>query len=627
MPIVTENNYNVALRTFDNYSATEKLQYSKNRTFYPVESIDLLRGSRQPESTGYNHGYDWDGSDRGYGSLNDRSPSLNINYSNRVMTSAASVSGNFANGYLDFSGLNFRDYNKQLGQITRLITHNNTVYCIFEQGVGALPINQRTMMSGAEGGVFIDNAQVLAPKMQIISTEYGSNQQFSIIKTDQAIYGCDLKKNKIWRVGGSADSGFSLDLISDFAVQSVLVDFKERILANPTSNYVKANYDRERNHVVFSYFNEEFGVYTTDYLKEDPTKVDPDEVYIDPTMYASEPTYTTDGPDEIKTPFENYIKTPNYIGSLYYNETLQKWISKLSWNPLWMFNIENNLYSFDAVNVLNSSSGINTIWKHFSNTVPYSHFYGKQEKFIFEFVLVDKSTVQKILNNLMIISNRTFPSKISYTLLEDDIDYDSFTKNNHSYEELMKQRHEKAVNINPDPNAAIPTTNWSSSSLVIFNLWFNIDVVYIFVPGISEAESNRLQGGFTTYNNTVYVIGKTYEENGVFYNELLYQNGNIVDTIPAMQIINGVPVPFKLTTVDFGIIKQNMEYIEDHLYVEVGKGTQVVKNLDAWGNVIADRVENMGYIRDKAIKIELTYEGYDYVTIQTIISSFIYSFN
>ena len=52
-----------------------------------------------------------------------------------------------------------------------------------------------------------------------------------------------------------------------------------------------------------------------------------------------------------------------------------------------------------------------------------------------------------------------------------------------------------------------------------------------------------------------------------------------------------------------------MEYVEDHLYIEVGSN------------------DSKPRVRDKAIRVRFMYEGYDYVTIQTIISSFTYSFN
>jgi len=664
MPIVSENNYNVSLRTFDNFLASEKALYNKDRTFFPLENIDSLRASRQPESTGYNHGYDYDGSDRVYTVLNDRAPSLNINYGNRVMASSVSVSGNFSNGYIDFSGLNFRDYNKQLGQITKLVTHNNTVYCIFEQGVGVLPINQRTMVSAAEGGVFLDNASILAPKMQILSTEYGSDQQFSIIKTDQAVYGCDVKNNKIWRLGNSGDGAYSLDIISDFAIQTILVEFKERIKSNQTNNFVKANYDRERNHVIFSYYNEEFGKFSTNYLEDViiipeitvvPDTVELEEFDVRPgtsktgnsrpeefgeleefeVFYGTsnenqeefeeleefEVFYGTsnENQEEFDVRPETYngnrtreeytafisptrVLRKNKIGSVYFNETVQKWISKLSWNPIWMFNIENNLYSFNAC------ANTEVIWNHFSSIVPFSHIYGEQHKFVFEFVLVDKSTAQKIINNLMVISNRIFPGNITYTTLEDDTDYENFNYTNAGYMEYLKQRHETF------PPHIKTSTNWAAM-LSVVNLPGNTQA-YLNIQGNSKEESQRIVGGYVIDSNIfdaqgvninpnatgeLYVIGDSLYDafTGISYNEILDQNRMNVTGLPNL----------KFTTIDFGIIKQNMEYIEDHLYIEVGKD------------------DNSSYVRDKAIKIKFEYEGYDYVTIQAIISSFVYSFN
>jgi hypothetical protein len=652
-PLVTENNYNVSLRTFEFKDAAEKILYGKNRTFYPLENIDALRASRQPESNGYNHGYDFDFSDRVYFSLNDRAPSLNINFGNRVLVSAPSVSGNFSNGYTDFSGLNFRDYNKQLGEITKLISHDNYVYCIFESGIGILPINQRTMVSQESGGVFIDDAQVLAEKMQIISNEYGSDQQFSIIKTDEFVYGCDLSKNKIWRIVNVGNGQHKLELISDFAIQAVLNYFKTRIYNNNFNIMVKANYDRERNNVIFSYLNEHNGRYITDLYEiidvpepvpAEPTgttgveNAGPETLAPDPSLPAtpSSPPATSAtgsaliakqktqeqkeeylrtrgeeverGEEELRTPpFEEEERIPpitnndgdnvepsdfdefgnrqsrlwekNSIGSIYFNETINKWVSRLSWNPIWMFNCDSNLFSFDAIN------NREPIWKHFSENVPYCHFYGLQDNFVVEFILVDNASAQKVLNNLMIISNRAFPGRIEYQLLEGDVDYENFSTSDNGYTELLRQRHEPPASV----GWTITTTTFPLGGPSFMN-----------IQGISQEESERLVGGFVTFAGNIYIIGQSYDNGGVFYNEILDQDGN--------PIIGGLPVGWTFTSVDFGIIKQNMEYIEDHLYIEVGQ--DVGKSL----------------IRDKAVRIRIIYEGYDYVTIQSIFSIFNYSF-
>lgn len=705
-PMVTENNYNVTLRTFDHHSEVEEGLYGKGRTFFPIDSPDAMRSTRQPESMGYNHGYDFDSSDRKYVALNDRAPILDRLYGNRVMVSKSSVDGNFVNGYVDFSGLNFRDYNSQLGELTKLIAHDDVVYCVFESGVGILPINQRTMVNTeGTGQVFLDDAQALASKMRIISSEYGSNQQFSVIKTDLAVYGVDLRKNKIWTVSRGI-----LSIISDFAVQSIINVYKDRLVSNRLNNVVVTNYDRERNNVVFTYLSEYDGKFSTDLytLVEGPpivvdegptcptdivTSVTPagreyyqsnsgqeitvecctllgglhgtvfgdntprcylpadlgdgvgtspiggsseDEdsgdgvgsvslgggvsgglgagqilvqdsgtIEINPTDDGSSGTVQIeDGSDYVDyTDNDGIVFTPNDdgevvpvgrtderqnlipelwkrndYGSVYYNETLGKWVSRLSWNPLFMFNLESNLFSFNAL------ASEDAIWKHFSTTTPHCHFYGNQDKFVFEFMVVDNSSVQKVIDNLMFITNRTFPGRITYGLIEDDVDYETFAVINNGYVELMKQRHEPPASV----GWVVSTATFGASS-------------YSLVDGMSLEETERLAGGFIVFEGVYYVIGNSYENAGVFYNEILDQNG--------ISIPGGLPTGWTFSRVEFGIIKQNMEYIEDHLYIEVGQD------------------DSKSRIRDKAIRVRVMYEGYDYTVVQAVISKFIYSSN
>jgi len=157
--------------------------------------------------------------------------------------------------------------------------------------------------------------------------------------------------------------------------------------------------------------------------------------------------------------------------------------------------------------------------------------------------------------------------------------------NNNDYEQKLKQRQE----LEPSVGWNITTSTLSSNAV-------------INIADMSEQEVERLEGGYVVFAGVIYIIGKKVQDsNGVFYNEILDQNGN--------NISGTLPAGFTFNTIDFGIIKQNMEYIEDHLYIEAGKND---KGVD---------------IRDKAIKIKFTYEGYDYVTIQAILSSFVYSFN
>ena len=539
-PIVTQNNYNTSLRTLDKVDETETLLYGKGRSFFPVQDIDILRGSRQPESTGYNFGYNFGFSDRLYYILNSNSPTFNINYGNRIMVSSPSISGNFSNGYTDFSGINYRDYNKHLGEITKLVSHNNEVICVFESGLGTVPINQRTMISEETGGVFLDDAEVLAQKMNVISSEYGSSQQFSIVKSDLYVYGVDYSKNKIWRIKKTSattttSANSSVEIISDFAVQSALNLYKKTLEDNDGKGFVKANYDRESNDVTFTFLNKEDNEYKSN--------------------------------------------EKNNISSIVYNETLGKWVTRLSWNPLHVFNLANNMIS------VNSLGNNNKMWQHYSEDVKHCNFYGKQEKFIFEFVLVDNPSIQKILDNMLVICNRSFPGRVTYGLLEDDIDYETFDGVNNGEIQLLRQRHEP-----------IPSINWE------ITLGVTGGTSVMRLVGISEEDAQRIVGAYIYYNGVAYIVGDVGgEERFGFYHEILDQNRN--------SIAGGLPAGWTFTELHYGIIHQNMEYVEDHLYIEV------------------DSDNDKSRVRDKAIRVRFMYEGYDYVTIQTIISSFTYSFN
>ena len=539
-PIITQNNYNTSLRTIDKIEETETLLYGKGRSFYPLEDIDVLRGSRQPESTGYNFGYNFNFSDRLYYILNSNSPTFNINYGNRIMVSSPSISGSFSNGYTDFSGINFRDYNKHLGEITKLISHNNEVICVFESGLGIVPINQRTMISEDTGGVFLDDAEVLAQKMNVISSEYGSSQQFSIVKSDTNVYGVDYSKNKIWKIVKTSattttSANSSVEIISDFAVQSALNAYKRTLEEGEGEGFIKANYDRESNDVTFTFLNKNNNKYSS-----------------------------YDG---------------NNISSIVYNETLGKWVSKLSWNPLHIFNLANNMIS------INSLANTNKMWKHYSTDVKHCNFYGKQEKFVFEFVLVDNPSIQKILDNMLVICNRAFPGRVTYGLLEDDIDFETYDGVDNGQVQLLRQRREP-----------IPSIDWVITTDTI--------------PGkstmrlkeISEEDAERIVDAYIYYNDVWYIVGEVGgDSDSGFYHEILDQNRN--------SIAGGLPVGWTFEELHYGIIHQNMEYVEDHLYIEVGSD------------------DSKPRVRDKAIRVRFMYEGYDYVTIQTIISSFTYSFN
>jgi hypothetical protein len=107
--------------------------------------------------------------------INPDVPYIQDKFTNRIMFSDIHVNDSFRNGYRSFKGLNYKDYNLGHGSITKIFEWNNNLLCVFEHGIGLLPINENTMITGENSGdVYIRGADVLPATMSIISDTYGS---------------------------------------------------------------------------------------------------------------------------------------------------------------------------------------------------------------------------------------------------------------------------------------------------------------------------------------------------------------------------------------------------------------------------------------------------------------------
>mgnify|MGYP003415425245 FL=1 len=70
---------------------------------------------------------------------------------------------------------NYRDYNKEYGQITKILPMRNNLLCIFEHGIALIAINERVTVGDGDGGpVMLNSDTVLSPTLTPISDSYGS---------------------------------------------------------------------------------------------------------------------------------------------------------------------------------------------------------------------------------------------------------------------------------------------------------------------------------------------------------------------------------------------------------------------------------------------------------------------
>jgi hypothetical protein len=118
---------------------------------------------------------------------------------------------------------------------------------------------------------------------------------------------------------------------------------------------------------------------------------------------------------------------------LCWNEILEKWVTRYSWFPEFSENVNNIFYTFANTNV-HTAAG-NYLYKHgFAGTfnekgnIEPTKWYEEQHPFEFEFVVADSEGVQKIFDNLKIISNKVEPNSLIFEVTGDGFEWNEQKK-------------------------------------------------------------------------------------------------------------------------------------------------------------------------------------------------------
>ena len=289
------SSYNLGLRSIDYSHVDEQALMGNPRSFYPVSDISTNVSHKIEESYILNQGYGATvGHKREFAASNV--PYIQELFDNRIYFSNVQAYGDFQNAYRIFQGLDYKDIERQYGAIVKLLPWNNNLLCVFEHGIGILPINEKALLATQSGqSIHMYGAGVLQNQVTVISPDFGSIWQESIIKTPIGVYGVDTYAKKIWRVTYNN----SFETISDMKVQRFLNDNiklsesdKKPIIGIKN---VKTHFNNFKGDVMFTFYNEAVDA--------------------------------------------------NW--NLCYNERMGKWITRYSWTPLYSENIDNIFYSID----------------------------------------------------------------------------------------------------------------------------------------------------------------------------------------------------------------------------------------------------------------------------------------
>lgn len=103
-----------------------------------------------------------------------------------------------------------------------------------------------------------------------------------------------------------------------------------------------------------------------------------------------------------------------------FNERQNVWTTKYDWIPIVSENINDEFYSLSA-DLSKNTPTTHDIWDHASDVTGHvSNWYNGNQGFEFEFIVSDPIGVNKIFENLQIISNNVQPKEMEITIIGDD---------------------------------------------------------------------------------------------------------------------------------------------------------------------------------------------------------------
>jgi hypothetical protein len=275
-----------------------------------------------------------------------------------------------------------------MGPINKILDLNAYLISVQDRGINYHYVNDRAMIGqGASAGeLLIGNGDVLAQKAKNITDNYGSQHQWSIVKTDNAAYGIDAIRRKIWRIAGGA-----LELLSDnksyrqelFNIidQGPLGSHSDIIHTIPDNPVCKggicAGYDKKYNEIVFNFM------------------------------------------------FDQTVENPKVNSSIRYNEWIDAFLDKYDNGSPFVLSINNDYHTFNP-NIFPSQSANYSIlgdcWLEnvdltTLNVDNKTTFYGVLKPFKIGWYVNQYSDFTKIFDSFVIVSGPDDPRSVSYETL------------------------------------------------------------------------------------------------------------------------------------------------------------------------------------------------------------------
>lgn len=291
-------------------------------------------------------------------------------------------------------------------------------------------------------------------------------------------------------------------------------------------------------------------------------------------------------------------------------------------------------------NLRNSTPNRMLLWKHgqaglYDNQgkIKPTHWYGKQHEFNFEFVVQGQEPMQKIFNNLKMISNKTQPNKFEYEIVGEGYEWwpykavihwankkveeGVFTDLDSAYQYILSNTTDIIRGVYPD---------FPSTILEYRAQTTNSPYQYKKLPYLEIELTDRKGRKDKSYNDTDAWIGLKPVRD-LIPNQYNHTFNTTETVIKYDEQLNEYRIHDEQLGHDmwkYGRTRGNMQYLEDYWNIEI-------RPLNfQWCYIIDTKYHKKKITearhRDKYIKIKVRYSGEDLALIQQIATLYDVSF-
>ena len=136
-------------------------------------------------------------------------PTPEVNFDVRTYYSGTKLLGENLDSWSQFGLFNFKDIDTQYGPLNRLINFKDEIFGFQDNAVVSFQINTRELIASEQGAPLTLGTGAGIQDYIYLSTQYGSINQYGILKTDNAIYFLDANRKKFFAIAGKGVTDIS----------------------------------------------------------------------------------------------------------------------------------------------------------------------------------------------------------------------------------------------------------------------------------------------------------------------------------------------------------------------------------------------------------------------------------